>query len=337
MKTLNDIIGQNTAVEALRGAYRADRLPHGLIFSGPVGVGKATTAAALGGLFLCEKPKKDQACGICQSCRVFEAGTHPDFHVITKELIRYHDRTGKSKGIDLSKDVVLPEIVAKAAMKPAMGVGKVFIVEQAELMTAAAQNALLKTLEEPAGRALIVLLTDQVNSLLPTIRSRCQVIGFVPLDESVLLSELGKRGLSKSAAAAAARFAEGSLGEALRWTSDGVIDAAGQLVGKIDDIFAGKAAGDLPDWFKAAAEAYAEKQLERDELSSKDQATRQAMGLYLRLAAEHLRMKFPKTSDPVELERSCKAIEAIAQAERYLDANVNIPLLFGQLAMALES
>ena len=188
-----------------------------------------------------------------------------------------------------------------------------------------------KTLENPAGQ-LVILLTDQL-SLLPTIRSRSRVVGFGTLDDDVLLSRWAKRGLSKTAAAAAARFAGGSLGEALRWTNDGVIEAAEKLVGKLDDIFAGQAAGDLPDWFKASAEAYAEKQIERDELSSKDQATRAALGLYLRLAAEHVRMKLSRSS---ELERSCKAIEAIAAAERYLDANVNIPLLFGQLAIALE-
>jgi DNA polymerase-3 subunit delta' len=337
MMTLNDIIAQPAAVNLLRRAYLSDRLPHGLIFAGPVGVGKATTAAALCGLFLCEKPRKDLPCGVCQSCRLFEGGTHPDYHVITKELIRYHDKTGKSKGIDLSKDVVLPEIVAKAAMKPAMGVGKTFVIEQAELMTAAAQNALLKTLEEPAGRTLIILLTDQFNSLLPTIRSRCQVIGFASMDDATLLRELTKRGLSKAAAAEAARFVGGSLGEALRWTGDGVIDAAGKLVAKLEEIFSGRPAGDLPEWFKAAADDYAEKQLARDELSSKDQATRQALGLYLRLAAEHLRMKLPGGGEPGVLERSCKGIEAIATAERYLDANVSIPLLFGQLAMALEA
>src|SRR5437870_4842130 len=102
MPTLNDIFGQDAAVAWLRQAYRADRMPHGLIFAGPVGVGKATTARALAKLWLCEHPAGDEPCNACVSCRAIEAGTHPDFHVITKELIRYHDKTGKSKGIDLS-------------------------------------------------------------------------------------------------------------------------------------------------------------------------------------------------------------------------------------------
>src|SRR3954454_12265724 len=120
MKSFDDILGQDAAIEWLQRAYESDRLPHGLIFAGPVGVGKATTAAALGALFLCEKPKGDSPCGTCDSCEVFAAGSHPDFHVITKELIRYHDKTGKSKGVDLSINVIRPELLDKAAMKPTM-------------------------------------------------------------------------------------------------------------------------------------------------------------------------------------------------------------------------
>src|SRR5579862_9780989 len=163
---LKDIFGQDAAIEWLTQTYLADRLPHAMIFSGPVGVGKATTAAALGKLFLCEKPKKDEPCGVCESCRIFDGGNHPDFHIITRELIRYYDKTGTSKAIDLSIKVIRPELIEKAGRKPVMGRGKVFVIEQAELMNAAAQNAMLKTLEEPMGRALIILLTDQPNSLL---------------------------------------------------------------------------------------------------------------------------------------------------------------------------
>src|SRR5262249_46828703 len=162
------------AIDVILRAIASGRVPHGMIFAGPVGAGKATTARALAAVFLCENPniKKAEPCGKCDSCRAFAAGTHPDFHVITKELIRYHDKTGKSKGIDLSINVIRPELLEKAAMKPARNVGKVFVIEQAELMNPQAQNAMLKTLEEPAGRTLIILLTDQPGALLATVRSR---------------------------------------------------------------------------------------------------------------------------------------------------------------------
>src|SRR5207244_10003726 len=151
-------------------AWRADRMPHAMLFAGPVGVGKATTARALGALWLCGNPQGDAPCGKCESCRLFDAGNHPDYHVILKELIRYHDRTGTSKGIDLSIHVIVPELLDKAALKSALGRGKVFVIEQAELLNSSAANAMLKTLEEPPGRTIIILLTDQPELLLPTIK-----------------------------------------------------------------------------------------------------------------------------------------------------------------------
>ncbi|HZN68851.1 MAG TPA: DNA polymerase III subunit delta' [Tepidisphaeraceae bacterium] len=337
MTTLDDIFGQEQAVEVLRRAYAADRLPHGLIFAGPAGVGKATTAAALAALFLCEKPKADAPCGRCDSCHVFEAGNHPDYHVVTKELIRYHDKTGKSKGIDLSINVVRPEVIDPAGRKAAMGRGKAFVIEQAELMNPQAQNALLKTLEEPAGRTVVILLTDQPAALLPTIRSRCQMVRFKPLDQAVVTRELEKRGVQKATAIDAAVLAGGSLGVALKWVEDGVVAAARELTGQLDRLSAGRPPEDLAGWFKKAAEAYAAKQLERDPLSSKDAATREGLTLYFRIAAEHVRRAMSAAADnPDALERSCATIDALARAEQYVDENVNIPLALQQLATTLE-
>jgi DNA polymerase III subunit delta' len=337
MNSFRDILGQDAAIEDIRRAYLADRLPHGLIFAGPVGIGKATTAASLGKLFLCENPKADAPCGRCESCRIFDAWNHPDYHVITKELIRYHDKTGKSKGIDLSINVLRPELIEPANRKPVMGRGKVFVVEQAELMNPQAQNSMLKTLEEPAGRTLIVLITDQPASLLPTIRSRCQTFRFAALDPKIVVSELRKRGIDAATAADAARFAEGSLGVALKWIEDGVIEPARELTRQLDELLCGRPPESLPHWFKTAAEAYAEKQLERDELASKDQANREGLNLYLRVAAGHFRQALASgaAADQAQLDSACAAIEAIARAETYLDANVNLPIVFQQLSMAL--
>jgi DNA polymerase-3 subunit delta' len=320
----------------LKQAYLADHLPHAMIFAGPAGVGKGTTAAALAKLFLCEKSKKAQACGVCESCRTFDGGNHPDYHVITKEHIRYHDKTGTSKGIDLSIKVIRPELIEPAGRKAVMGRGKVFIVEQAELMNAQAQNSMLKTLEEPAGRTLIVLLTDQASALLATIRSRCQTVRFAGLDEGRVREELVRRGVDAKTAADAASLARGSLGTALKWIEDDVIGTARNLMAMIDALFAGRPPEDLPGWFKTAADAYAAKQLERDELSSKDQATREGLTLYLLLAGEHIRRRMVESENDAEYASACNAIDALVQAESYLDSNVNISLIFQQLAVKLE-
>jgi DNA polymerase-3 subunit delta' len=329
-----DILGQDAAIDSLRLAYASDRLPHGLIFAGPAGVGKATTVRALGALFLCEKPNGDSFCGRCESCVVMEAGNHPDYHVVYRQLIRLEKE--KVKARDLGIDVVRDHLIGPAGLKPVMGRGKVFVVEEAELMNAFAQNALLKTLEEPYGRTLTVLLTDQPGALLPTIRSRCQVVHFPALPEAMVRKELEARGIANRVAADAARLAGGSLGTALRWTEDGVVVLAAELTQRVDALAGGRGADDLPAWFKKAAEAHAEKQLERDKLASKDQATREGLTLYLRVAADHVRRKLPELNDPDALEQACTTIESIRRAETYLDENVNVPVVLQQLAASLE-
>lgn len=342
MITLQDIFGQDEAVETLLRAYRADRLPHGLVFAGRIGVGKATAARGLATLFLCEAPKNDKPCGECDSCNVMSVtnrdGTtnHPDFHIIYRQLIRLEKADNKAR--DLSVDVVRDYLILPAGHKPVMGRGKVFVVEEADLMSPQAQNSMLKTLEEPPGRTLVILITDQPDCLLPTIRSRCQTVRFASLDEKVVSRELEKRKITKQLAAEAAALSEGSLGLAERWIEDGVVDAARELLNQIDGLVDGRPPTiDLQDFFKKAAEAYAEKQLERDGKSSKDQATKEGLSLYLRLAATRFRQHLPEMSGEADAaENCCAAIDAIVRAEGYLDSNVNVPLTLQQLSVSLE-
>jgi len=344
MPDLAEIFGQPRAIETISRAIASSRLPHGMIFSGAAGVGKATTARALGRLFLCERPPQPstysheslpRACGSCPSCVVFDAGNHPDFHVIYRQLIRLEK--SESKARDLSADVIRTHLVGPAMHTSQMGVGKVFVVEEAELMNASAQNSMLKTLEEPPGRCLIVLLTDMLGALLPTIRSRCQVVRFGALAPEIVARELASRGVSPRDSADATRLTGGSLGVALRWSQDGVIDAARELESRLTDVVAGRGATDLPDWFKKSGEAYAAKQLERDELASKDQATKEGLGVYLKLAGQFFQTQLKYTDDPDTLEAFCSAIDALARSETYLDSNVTVSVLLQQLSGTFET
>jgi DNA polymerase III subunit delta' len=337
MVQLKDIFGQHAAIRALGSAYAADRLPHGLIFAGPEGVGKATTAAALAGLFLCEEPRGLAACGKCRSCQAIAAGAHPDYHVITKELARLHDRSGSSKATQLSINVIRHDLAEPAGRKTVLGRGKVFVVEQAELMTEPAQNALLKTLEEPAGRALIVLLTTDGNALLPTVRSRCQTIPFAALPAELVTAQLRKRGIDSATAQTAAELSDGSLGVAIRWIEDGILHSAATVADAMDAILDGKAAGNLADLLRSSADGYAEKVLARDELASKDSAVRGGLEVYLSIAARRIRRRIRSADDGEFLEHACDAVDAIARTEKYLDANVNVPLALDQLAGSLEN
>lgn len=331
MIRLHDIFGQDAVVANLRGAMAADRLAHGLMFAGPEGIGKATCAAALGAFFLCERPESDDACGKCASCRTIAAGTHPDFHVITKELARLYDRSGTSKATLLPINVIRNALAEPAGRKTVLGRGKVFIVEQAELMTPAAQNALLKTLEEPAGKTLIILLTTHGNELLPTIRSRCQMFRFAALKPELVVGELKRRGIDAATAETAAELADGSLGVALRWIEDDVLNSAAQIVKSVDLALTGRGS-DLADLLRKQAEAYAQKVLARDELASKDSVTRNGLGMYLGIAARRIRGRLAEANLS---ERACSAIDAITRAEKYLDANVNVAIVMEQLSGAM--
>lgn len=326
---LDAIFDQPEAIGQLRAALAGDRLPHGVVFSGPPGVGKATAAAALAKMFLCQSGTDAYQMGL------IDAGTHPDYHVAYKELIRLIKPA--SKATEFPIDVVRRFVLEPAGLKSVTNRGKVFVLEEADLMNAYAQNALLKTLEEPNGRTLIVLLTQKPEDLLPTVRSRTQTFRFAALPDKTVFNQLKLRGVDPKAAEQATRIADGSLGLALKWTADGVVERSRDLFAHLDGLVAARSTVDLGDWLKTAADAYAAKALERDDLASKDNATRDGLAVYLRLTARHFRAALRSTDDADALERLCQGVDAVVRCEQYLDGNVNIALSLQQLGSGLES
>jgi DNA polymerase-3 subunit delta' len=328
LELFKTILDQPDALAQIDSAFISGRLPHGVIFAGPSGVGKFTTAVALAKRFLCDDGQDLYAVGL------IDARTHPDFHVITKELVRLTSKT--SKATTLSIDVIRDHLVGPAMKKTVVGKGKVFIVEEADLMQPAAQNSLLKTLEEPAGRTLIVLLTPKPEDLLQTIRSRAQVFRFGSLSDKTVFGQLKLRGIEPKTAEAATRIVDGSLGLAIKWVEDGVVAKSAELFAHLDGLMLGRPTTDLADWMKTASDAYAARQLELDELASKDRATRDGLGVYLRLAARHFQKALRQTESGDALERLCAAIDDIVRCEQYLDGNVNIALALQQLGTTLD-
>ncbi|PJG58850.1 DNA polymerase III subunit delta' [Aeromonas cavernicola] len=138
----------------------AGRLGHAWLLLGDPGLGKEQLADKLACLHLCQQPQGGEPCGHCHSCQLFDKGHHPDLGVISRE--------SKTIGVEAIRD-----ICHRLQRSAQLGHGKVVIISGAERMTESAANALLKTLEEPAGDSLLILIASQVSHLLPTILSRC--------------------------------------------------------------------------------------------------------------------------------------------------------------------
>ncbi len=212
--TLDEIQGQDRTVGLLRRAIENGRLAHAFIFAGPAGVGKRATALALARAVLCPD-KPNIGCGTCIDCRLVGAGTHPDLFLEDLAAAQAERATASMLSIEQIR-----RVCASLSLRPARGSGKVGIVDQAERLTAEAQNALLKTLEEPRGRATLVLVTSNLDALLPTIRSRCQRLLFAPLSDTMVASLLEREGVAADVARRAAALADGSLDRARELTSD---------------------------------------------------------------------------------------------------------------------
>ncbi len=204
LKGFGAIRGHRRVCDFLRAAVASDRLPHALLFAGADGVGKRSVALALVAWLLCEAGA-DDACGRCAACRQVVAGSHPDLQVLNVA-------SGKKEiGVDRARDVK-----RFTQLRPLRGSVKIAVINDAHMLTVAAQNALLKTLEEPPQHSLLILVANNPDALLPTVRSRCQRVQFVPLPHEAVIEILTRdHGLAPAVAQQLAALAEGSPGRAL--------------------------------------------------------------------------------------------------------------------------
>ncbi len=225
--SFKDVLCQDRAVEAFDKAMKSGRLGHAYIFAGDDGVGRYLMARQWAKALLCEQPLAGEAggcydsCGVCRSCRLFDSDNHPDFKHIYKELLEFTKDTANRKKApnQMSIDVIREFLVDIAASRPQMAKRAVYVVSEAEKMGAGAQNAMLKTLEEPPGYCVIILLCTRTDMLLPTILSRCQVIRFGSVDEQVIVDRLVAAGHTETASRFWARFTGGSLGQSMVYAS----------------------------------------------------------------------------------------------------------------------
>lgn len=205
MSLYDRIIGHENIISRLTMAAGINKVNHAYIFNGADGSGKNMLAKAFAEALLCEK-QEEKGCGECHFCRQTASGNNPDLIYVK------HEKPG-TIGIDDVREQLIEDI----QIKPYNGKYKVYIIDEAEKLTVQAQNAMLKTIEEPPEYSVIMLLTNNGEIFLPTILSRCIMFNLRPLRESTIMEYLIKEyKIPDYEAKVCAAFSQGHLGKAVR-------------------------------------------------------------------------------------------------------------------------
>lgn len=200
MKAFEKIIGNEDAKNYFKKAVEEKQLSHSYIFEGAYGVGKNTFALELAKFILCEQKEGDKPCNECKSCSMINASTHPDVIHIEKDT-------------KITKvETIRENIVREMDIKPYQSDYKIIIVKAADSMSIQGQNAILKTIEEPPSYGIIILVCENLASLLPTIKSRCIVVRFNPIDKEQIRHYLQSKGINGIQQEVFEQLSNGSIG-----------------------------------------------------------------------------------------------------------------------------
>lgn len=251
---LSSIIGQHRAISHLTSALESGRLHHAWLFAGPPGVGKETTAKAFAAALLCKEALLSQeallgteaegradACGSCSSCEKVARGVHPDLillmpeaEAVARKLLAREDLPrAPSRELKIEQ---IRSMESRLVRAPLEGPRQVVLLLQADSLNVAAQNAFLKTLEEPPAGTHILLVADTGDALLPTIRSRCVRLPFVPLALDLVAEKVREaRGVDQETASLCAALSGGSLGGALAISTEALADR-GQILAAVEGL-----------------------------------------------------------------------------------------------------
>jgi len=238
-----DIIGQKETKQLLRQSVREGRIPHAQLFAGMSGIGKLQLALAYAQYLNCPHRTEEDSCGVCPTCLQFEHLQHPDLHFVFpivktdaadtcdgflepwREIIltnHYFDLEDwhSALGVETKQSMIYEkesgEILRKLSLKPYGDGYKVMIIWQPEKMNAVTANKLLKILEEPAERTIFIMVSENPEELLTTIRSRVQTVRIPRLDAETIAAALQQKGIDAARAADIARIANGSYLAALK-------------------------------------------------------------------------------------------------------------------------
>jgi DNA polymerase III delta' subunit len=334
---LDQILGQDRAVSVLRTVIASGRVHHAWIFHGPEGVGKRTAALAFaqelltpGEKFLEQRPNVRS---------MLEHGAHPDLQVVTKSHNKYHDDSDvrKLKQTSIPVDVVRKFVVEPARLAPQLRndapAAKVFVIDEADLMNAAAQNALLKTLEEPADRTVIILCTSQESALLATIRSRSQRVPFVPLIDEAMAMWMDAEGI-RGEREWLMRFADGSPGTVRAGLDAGVLDWRDRLDPMLARMKQGQYVPDFAPTVHGLIDEWADAQAKRHKQMTKEAFKARALVWLLRVIDVSVRswVRSAPAAGEARVEAVGRAVDALRAAERMIDDSIQPQFAFEQAA-----
>ena len=204
MGSFKDVVGHKDILKYISSAVENNRVSHAYILNGERGSGKRMLANLFATTLLCESGNSEP-CGKCHSCRQAESGNHPDIIRVTHE-----------KPNSISVDDIRTQVNNTVDIKPYQGPYKVYIIPQADLMTPQAQNAILKTIEEPPAYAVFLLLTENAEMLLPTINSRCVMLKLRNIKDTLIRKYLMENlEIPDYKADMCTAFAQGNMGRAI--------------------------------------------------------------------------------------------------------------------------
>ncbi len=347
------ILGQDRAISVLRSALQSRRMHHAWLFSGPRGVGKHMTAVELARILLDPEAQPNLAGEIeadpnSPTSREIDAGTHPDLHLLHKELALESDNPElrRRKLMNIPLDLLRERMLGgmsgtrhyeAAAYRTAIrNHGKVFIIDEAELLDQYSQNALLKTLEEPPAETYIILITNRLERLLPTIRSRCQLVRFTPLDDVAMAAWMDRAALDMPPKQRTwiQAFAEGSPGIALLAVEYNLYHWHETMQPLFDELNRNRFPVSMGETMAGLIDEFAATWVKRNKNASKDAANKDGARLMLSMLASHARRQLALACERGEsVDQWTTLAELLRNAETQLHSNVNLKMLLENLAV----
>ena len=322
--SFKDILGQDKVINRLKKSIKHDCVSHAYIFEGLEGIGKKMTSFNLAKAIFCKEGMED-SCDVCSSCRKMEHGNYPDYHLISPG----------DKSILDSQIEELQRIISK---KSSEGRGNVILIDKAESMTIRAQNRLLKTMEEPIGDTILILVTSNASGLLDTILSRCVVMKFKSIDRDVIKTFLiNKYDLDEKRAAVLAAFSLGSIGK-----SEKLYNSEEFIASREESIKVAKKIGSLKEIdfydvvknFESKKDSFIEfsdmiEYWYRDIIIAKLKGNKEII-----TNIDYIN-DIINEANKIELKRCTKIIESMEQAKRDYNMNINYNLLIKNMVLKM--